>query len=135
MNVLKKLTTNIETSERKGNGDFMMTGEEAKIAWEKVVKIYSSTIEQNNPEITIREIIKELGIEKTKEIFATVTKIKAHDGRIYGNNRKIMEAVETNPELSLWDKSNPLIYSGLDDIHTAHINNLITVLINKNIVT
>jgi hypothetical protein len=36
--------------------------------------------------------------------------------------------VPTDPTASEWGQNNALIYAGLDDIHTTHINQLITEL-------
>lgn len=105
-----------------------MTREECAIAWKQVIDCYRKTISINNPYATMSEIIKVLGLDKTKEIFATVSKIKEHDGRIYGANREYMNSIAINPDNVVWESCNPLIYAGLDEIHTAHINNLITEL-------
>ncbi len=106
----------------------MMTPKECADAWKTVVKIYKETRDET-PTITMQEIIKELGQKHTKEVFATVAAIKKYDGRIYGRNREIMNATEYNYESSAWERGNPMIYAGLDDIHTEHINQLITELI------
>lgn len=106
----------------------MMTPKECAEAWKTVIKCYDETRVTNNPKVTIEKITEILGIENTKEVFATVAKIKQHDGRIYGENRKYMESITVNPECVIQRNGNPMIYSGLDHIHTAHINNLITQL-------
>lgn len=107
----------------------MMTPKECAETWKTVIKCYDETINVNNPKITMKRIIDTIGVEKTKEVFATVAKIKQHDGRIYGENRKYMESIPINPECCVErTRNNPMIYSGLDHIHTAHINNLITEL-------
>ena len=66
--------------------------------------------------------------EKTKEVFATVAAIKKHDGRIYGKNREYMNSIPVDSEIVEWRSGNPVVYAGLDDIHTTHINQLITEL-------
>lgn len=106
----------------------MMTQKECAEAWKTVIKCYDETININNPKITMKRIIDTIGVEKTKEVFATVATIKQHDGRIYGENRKYMENITVNSECVEWTRENPMIYSGLDHIHAAHINNLITEL-------
>lgn len=105
-----------------------MTREVCASIWKTVIKCYQKTIESNNPAITMAEIVNTIGLDNTKEIFATVSKIKEHDGRIYGANREYMNSIAINPDNVVWESSNPLIYAGLDEIHTAHINNLITEL-------
>lgn len=105
-----------------------MTPMECKEAWQKVVKCYNETIEENNPEVTLKRIVRELTLAKTKEIFAVISAIKKHDGRIYGTNREYMNNIPFNPACSEWVAENPIRYAGLDDIHTAHIDNIITEL-------
>lgn len=92
--------------------------------WKEVVKIYNETRE-TNPEETMKKIVEALGFDTAKETFATVSAIKKHDGRIYGKNREYMDNISINPESVEWKSGNPMLYSGLDDIHTAHINQLI----------
>lgn len=67
-------------------------------------------------------------MENTKEVFATVAAIKMHDGRIYRKNREYMNSVPVDPQITEWRSGNPVIYAVLDDIHTAHINQMITEL-------
>ena len=104
-----------------------MTAVEIANAWKEVVQIYNDTRDLN-PEATMNEIIDALGVEKAKEVFATVAAIKKHDGRIYGKNREYMDSIPVDAEIVEWRFGNPVIYAGLDDIHTAHINQLITEL-------
>lgn len=106
----------------------MLSSKECAGAWKSVVKCYRETIDSNNPELTMETIINLLGFETTEEVFATVSKIKENDGRIYGENRKYMESVPVNVESTAYGYENQVMYSGLDDIHTAHINNLISEL-------
>ena len=105
----------------------MMTPAECASAWKVVVHIYNDTRE-TTPDATMNKIIDSLGIEKTKEVFATVASIKKNDGRIYGKNREYMNSISVNPVSVVWSHENRMIYAGLDDIHTAHINQLITEL-------
>ncbi len=105
----------------------MKTPEELKELWKRVREIYAET-RDTNPRETITKIIEEMGFESAREVFAAVAKIKKHDGRIYGDNRKWTNMVPTDPTASEWGQNNALIYAGLDDIHTTHINQLITEL-------
>lgn len=105
----------------------MMTSKECMEAWKKVVQIYNETRE-TTPKVTMNKIIDSLGVENTKEVFATVAAIKKHDGRIYGENRKFMDSIPVNPESVEWNYGNQMRYAGLDDIHPTHINQLITEL-------
>lgn len=106
----------------------MMNTNDLASAWEIVIHEYEKTIEQNNPEITVKNIVQILGVNRTKEIFATIAAIKKHDGRISGRNRKIFENISVNPEALIWNWENPLLRVDLDRIHTARIDNMITEL-------
>lgn len=105
----------------------MMSANEIANAWKEIVRIYNET-RTTSPETTMNEIVDTFGINKTKEVFATVAAIKKHDGRIYGANREYMNSIPVDPEIVEWRSGNPVVYAGLDDIHTAHINQLITEL-------
>lgn len=105
----------------------MMNANEIASTWKEIVRIYNET-RTTTPETTMNEIVGTFGITKTKEVFATVAAIKKHDGRIYGKNREYMNSIPVDPEIVEWKSGNPVIYSGLDDIHTTHINQLITEL-------
>ena len=106
----------------------MLNAKECAEKWKKVIQIYEETFPDNNPSITMKKIIEELGLDDTKEVFATVAAIKKKDGRIYGTNRAFMDGIPVNPDAIKWESGNPMISSRLDDIHTTHIDNLITEL-------
>ena len=42
-----------------------------------------------------------------------------------------MNSIPVDPRCLEWKRSNPLLTEKLDEIHTAHINNLITVLVSE----
>ena len=105
----------------------MMNAKEIANAWKEIVRIYNDTREQT-PEVTMCNIIHKFGVKQTEEVFATVAAIKKHDGRIYGKNREYMNSIPVDSEIVEWRNGNPVIYAGLDDIHTTHINQLITEL-------
>lgn len=104
-----------------------MTAKEIASAWKAVVKIYTNTREQT-PKVTMNEIVVKFGKRQTEEVFATIAAIKKHDGRIYGKNREYMNSIPIDMSLTVWGMGNPIMYAGLDDIHTTHINQLITEL-------
>lgn len=106
----------------------MMTPMECKDTWNEVCRCYKETIGENRPKATLEAILASLGMEKTREVFATVSAIKKHDGRIYGENRKYMESIPVNPDAVVCVHENPMRCAGLDEIHTSHINQLITEL-------
>lgn len=104
-----------------------MDAKEIASAWKEIVRIYNETREQS-PTATMCEIIHKFGVKQTEEVFATIAAIKKHDGRIYGVNRDYMNSIPVDNEIVEWRSGNPVIYAGLDDIHTTHINQLITEL-------
>lgn len=104
----------------------MMNANEIAETWKEIVKIYNDTREF--PEGTLCNIIHKFSVKKTEEVFATVAAIKKYDGRIYGKNRDYMNSIPVDSQIIEWRSGNPVIYAGLDDIHTAHINQLITEL-------
>ena len=106
----------------------MMNANEIAEAWKEIVKIYNETKEIAPPEGTLCDIIHKFAIKKTEEVFATIAAIKKYDGRIYGKNRDYMNSIPIDSQIIEWRSGNPVIYAGLDDIHTAHINQLITEL-------
>lgn len=108
----------------------MLKPAECAEAWKKIVEFYKNT-RDTGPEITIKEIVDYFGFEKTREVFATVTAIKRADGRIYDSVRKYMEYVFINPACVDWNSNNPMLYAGLDEIHTTHINQLMIALMKE----
>lgn len=95
--------------------------------WKKIVEAYNST-RTMTPDATAKKIVETLGYEQTVETFAVIAAIKKYDGRIYGKNRDWMNQIPVDPESVVYERENPVIYAGLDDIHTAHINQIITAL-------
>lgn len=104
----------------------MLNKSELAANWKQIVAIYRKTIEFNNPEFTVKKITEALGIEASVETFAVVTRLKKNDGRISGENRNFMNRIMVDEDAVKWERGNPMIYTGLDDIHTSHVNNLIT---------
>lgn len=108
----------------------MMNVKECANAWKTVVSIYKDTDTQTAlPKETMRQIVDKLGIEDTYTVFSTVAKIKEWDGRIYGIARETMNATPYVPEAVVNSSGNIMMYAGLDEIHSAHINQLIEALI------
>lgn len=96
--------------------------------WNGIIETYKETIPQNNPKVTVDAIYKKFGKAKANEAFATIAEIKKHDGRISQRNRKKLSSIPVNPDCTIWDRSNPMLRTDLDYIHTAHIDNMITEL-------
>ena len=105
----------------------MMTTYQCAKVWKEVVRIYNETRE-TNPKTTMNQIIEWLGIDNTKEVFATIATIKKYDGRISHINREYTNSIPVNRLCIRPLRDNPVIYAGLDDIHMAHIDQLITEL-------
>ena len=80
------------------------------------------------PQITVDEILKQYSLEDTIYAFAVISAIKKHDGRIYGDNRKFMDSISIDPVYAEMTAENPMKGCGLDEIHTAHIDQMITEL-------
>lgn len=96
--------------------------------WEVVNGIYKNRTEEQKPVDLIEEIRGLFGDQLTVETFAAVAQLKSYDGRIYGMNRKWTDGIEVDPEALKWDFDNSLVRAGVDDIHTANVNLLITEL-------
>lgn len=95
--------------------------------WQDIVRICGNTMDLT-PQITVDEILKQYSLEDTIYTFVIVSAIKKHDGRIYGNNRKFMDSISIDPVYAEMTVENPMKGCGLDEIHTAHINQMITEL-------
>lgn len=105
----------------------MMEPEKCAEAWKTVLDIYKST-KDAGPKTTTQEIVRRLGLKKTKEVLATVAVIKKSDGRIYGDNRVYVDSIPVNPKSVVWERTNPMLRVDLDKIHTSHINQMIAIL-------
>ena len=95
--------------------------------WQDIVRIYENT-RGLAPQITVDEILKQYSLEDVIYTFAVISAIKKHDGRIYGDNRKFMDSISIDPVYAKMTAENLMKGCGLDEIHTAHINQLITEL-------
>ncbi len=100
--------------------------------WKAIVRIYKEDVSQGyTPAATAGRIVSELGRDSTLATFSTVARIKEHDGRIYGRNRQIMDQTPFVAEAVEWVCGNPMVHAGIDDIHTTHVNQLITELVKE----
>lgn len=95
--------------------------------WQDIIRIYNNTAVLT-PKDTVDEILRQYSLEDTIYTFAVISAIKKYDGRIYGDNRKFMDSISIDPIYTEMTMENPMKGSGLDDIHTAHINQMITEL-------
>ncbi len=110
----------------------MRTTKDLKNLWFKVREIYHTSFDAREiPEQTMNKIVDDIGLDAAVEVFAAVAQIKKHDGRIYGKNREWTNSIQITQDALQWDYGNELIQAGLDDIHTAHVDQLITELRKK----
>lgn len=109
-----------------------MTGIECANNWKQICAIYDETRWDKTPADTMDAIVKSIGRENAYTTFATIAKLKEHDGRIYGKQREEMSSAPYITECVEYTRDNPLFRTGLcDHIHTAHINQLIGELIRR----
>lgn len=101
--------------------------EYAKV-WNAVVNSFKNRTNTEKPMDLIMDILTDYPEDLVVETFAAVAQIKKYDGRIYGRNRDWMDSIAVDPVAVEWDRSNPMLRTDLDYIHTAHINQLITEL-------
>ena len=99
-----------------------LTGKKAREVWREIVRLYK---ESNRPDEAIASMVKELSYDTVAEVFAIVSAIKAHDGRIYGKEREFISKIPYDPSVAEWKSGNEMRGAGLDDIHPAHIHQLI----------
>ena len=109
----------------------MLSPKECANIWKQIIAIYDETINENNPELTLKRIIADIGLDNTMEVFAAVTAIKQHDGHISPRNHSIMNDIPVLPECIEWTSGNPLINTDLDYIHPSRIDNLLDVLVSE----
>ncbi len=96
--------------------------------WAAVNDLYKNRPDGAKPSELIKVVLNRFGELLVVETFAAVAQLKKGDGRIYGKNREWTDSMTVVPEALKWDPRNPLIRAGVDEIHTANINVLITEL-------
>lgn len=107
-----------------------MTGKECAENWKKIVAIYMEDIKNENarPDHTMDKILAVMDADSVCSAFAAVAAAKPHDGRISPANRKFLEEAFLPDECENWDRKNPMVYAGIDDMHMAHVDNLVSQL-------
>lgn len=113
----------------------MLKPNEVAENWKEIVSIFRDFENDKKErcskygwENMVGTIISKLTYENAIETFAVISAIKKNDARIYGLNRVFMRSVPFIPEAAEYNRYNPVIYAGLDDIHTTYINRIITIL-------
>lgn len=101
-----------------------------KIVIEKYDEQMNTEKEKASPRMLIENLLKTYNKDLIKETFSVVAKIKSHDGRIYGENRRWTDniCILIDPSATVWDRKNPMMQNDLDYIPPVHINQLITEL-------
>ena len=111
---------------KEGTANMLIDG------WHAICSAYDDTREQNNPEITAKEILSKMSYEEAYSVLNAVAHIKGHDGRISNRNRSLLAAHDAYKDYFVWEAENPFIRAGLDHIHTAHIDNIISEILRLN---
>ena len=98
--------------------------------WNKVISIYGEDRADGRitPQQTAERIILNIGLTNAKECFATVARLKAHDGRIYGANREWSKSYKVNTDIL--SREARWMLPDLDAIHTTHIDQIMTYIRN-----
>lgn len=107
-----------------------MSGKECAENWKKIISAYKENIRSGDsrPDHTMDRILDVMDIESAHTAFAAVAAVKPYDGRISPRNRDFLTKTSIPDECRNWDRSNPMVYAGVDEIHMAHVDNLVTEL-------
>lgn len=100
--------------------------------WNTIKEAYDATRAENNPETTAKEILGHMSYEEFYCVMNAFVHIKKGDGRLSNRNRSMLCAHDKYRDFFEWDRENPFIRAGLDHIHTAHIDNLISAVLKLN---
>lgn len=107
-----------------------MTCEELRNAWQTFVSIYQNERQHSdNPSSAVAyQCMEQMGRKQVLELLATVSKLKAKDGRISSENRAYLSKIPTNPEAVHVTAGNRFVYvnPNLDTIHTSYLDQIIT---------
>ena len=98
------------------------------MVWDDVIEEYNSFLPNKSPQQTIKRLLKRVALTDLEQTFAVVANFKKGDGRISPQNRKRLSENALNPDACAITHSNPMFYSGLDAVHTAHIDQMVTAL-------
>lgn len=73
--------------------EIMMNSKTACKIWKDLVSIYKKDVGNGTPKATVKKLIDKWGLWNTKQIFAIITAIKEHDGRISVENREKLSQI------------------------------------------
>lgn len=99
-----------------------------RMIWDDVIEEHNSFLPNKSPQQTIERLLKRIALTDLEQTFAIVANFKKSDGRISPQNRKRLSENILNPIACVMTHSNPMFYSGLDAVHTAHIDQMVTAL-------
>lgn len=83
---------------------------------------------KDRPDVTIRNSIDTFGRDAVGEALATVIRLKSTDGRISAGTRSWAAGIECNPTACTYGPDNTFMYAGLDEVHPAHLDQLVRAL-------
>lgn len=99
-----------------------------RMVWDDVIEECNSFLPNKSPQQTIERLLKRVALTDLEQAFAVVANFKKGDGRISPQNRKRLSENTLNPDACATTHSNPMFYSGLDAVHTTHIDQMVTAL-------
>lgn len=111
-----------------------MTKERMKTVWETLIAAYKATVEYTShgttgdPRKTIAEAVSR-GVTKDelRQVLAVIAHVKEHDGRFsLWNRRWLYESLDFGSDD--WYMEYGCYMKSLDDIHTSHLDYLVTIL-------
>lgn len=110
-------------------GRWILTRCDCARYWATIVKIYKTHEYNDSPKTTVEKVIEEIGSQNMLYALASISAFKKSDGRISGKNRIWMEEIVKSlpDDIAERSHSNPM-FANLDEIHTAHIDQLIAYL-------
>lgn len=120
---------------RKSLDDYELVTQEYRIAdeWNLLKEAYDETRGQD-PKKTL-EVLQDVldgNLDILKITLSAYAAIRKHDGRISEKNREYYKEAPTLPDAVKWESGNPVISMGLDDIHPANVDQIMTALRTAN---
>lgn len=116
----------------------MKSSKEYAEIYKDLVQIYKEEIETSkytknycNPDKTVQKMLEKHDLDDIKMAFGIVGHIKVdlfHDGRIWGSNKGWIKEIPFPEDCKVWNHDNPFCNGTMDEIHTAHIDNLLTAI-------
>ncbi len=112
---------------KKALDDYELIAQEYQVydTWKKLVDMYAKYREHGyGPNETIEGLRDHVSDLLIKNLFATYCKVRSHDGRISDKNRDFYSVAVICEDTAKWESWNPITRMGLDDIHPAHVDQL-----------